>query len=283
MMNAAQLRDLETFVETDAYRTIRTYFDYALRTRQIVRVIGDSGLGKTVALTKLVHETGARMFTVTQTNKSTGGMYQAISTAFNYGRDGQYLRQFETNAKYAVAINPQEDMYEGDPLTSLHGQARILLVDEYQTFEATALRELQEFCRNMQLPLLLCGNSESLADRSKLSRQAIEQLRQRMLMCAVIGKPSNRDCRDIGVSFNVEGVETYEALTAYGMRTSLRELVDLLQKATVITGGEGSIKRATLEAALLHYGGESALKLLSPPRANVRTLGDNAKRLTKTA
>lgn len=104
-----------------------------------------------------------------------------------------------------------------------------------------------------------------------------------MLMCAVIGKPSRSDCRDIGVSFNVEGIETYEALTAFGMSTSLRELVDLLQKAEVITGGEGSIKYTTLEAALLHYGGESALKLLSPPPANLRHVGGNAKRLTKTA
>lgn len=278
-------RELAHFVETDAFSVIKTWFDYALATGKAVRVFGDPGLGKTVSLLKLVENTGARMMTVTQRSKSTMGMYDAIIRSFGEIPDCQYLRQFIDRAERIVGIPPHKTE-AFDPVDFKNygwNPARLLIVDEYQTLEPTALRDLLEFSWNTQLPLFLSGNSESLADRSKQSRQAQEQLNQRLLWSFKIGKPSYRDCRNIGIEFNVEGADAYEAVAAFGMRKSLRELVVLLEKAMLFMGDSGSIKLPTLEMTLLANGGEQALKLLKPIRSGEQAQGNPARRTVKSA
>jgi DNA transposition AAA+ family ATPase len=281
MISTAQELELKKFVETDTYRKVKQAISYAVSLKKPVLVYGEPGLGKTVALLRIAAETGARLMTITQRSKGTRGMYEGIVRSFGYAPSGQYLHHLIDEAQRVAKLNDFLLDYTPEYLKS-----RLLMVDEYQTLEPTALRELLEFCMNMQLPLLLCGNAESLAYRAKESRQAIEQLRQRIFMRIEVGKPSARDCRDIGISFNVEGVDTYAALTNFGRNTSLRELVDLLQKANVILGGSGSIKLPTLETALHTYGGEKSLHLLSNSAANVAELDEitgNRKRIVKTA
>jgi len=79
-----------------------------------------------------------------------------------------------------------------------------------------------------------------------------------------LGKPLPEDCRDIAVEFNVEGKDAYAALETFGCQTSLRDLVRVLEIATVVTGGAGSIQlRHIQQATLKKYGDPSALKLLT--------------------
>jgi DNA transposition AAA+ family ATPase len=285
------ISELKNFVETGAYRTIKEAFEMALAVRSPVLVYGNPGVGKTVSLLKLAHHTGARLLTITQVSKTPRGMYEGVIEAFGKFNNGQYLRQIAEVACRAVAINRQEHFdYGFDPDISLEGKSRILMIDEYQILEAPALRELLEFCKVNKLPLLLCGNTEALANRTRESRQAMEQLRQRLLMRREIGKPSAADCRNLGMIFNVHfetgNTRAFDAIEAYGTQTSLRELAYLLQQAAILTGGTGSIRVPQLEAALMVFGGEKSLHLLSPSADRLASIGEETgsrKRIAKAA
>ena len=287
MNQTSQPFQLENFVETETYRKVKEAADNAILFRRPALVYGKAGLGKTVALMKIAAETGAKMFEVNATNKGVGAMLKSFIRAFGgYPRGratGDLLEECEYLAREDT-ITARDGW--GGMSAEQYRQSRLLLVDEYQTFEPNALRLLLGICFDMQLPLLVCGNSERLARNSREAKLAMEQLRQRLLLRFEVGKPSYRDCRDIGIHFNVEGKEAYEAIAAFGCQTSLRELVDLLQKAANVNGGEGGIKRHSLETALLAYGGEKLLPLLSPKAAHLAESGGetgNPKRIAKIA
>ena len=265
---------LRHFVETETYRTVKEAADHTILLRRPALVYGEASLGKSVALLKIATETGAKMFEVNATNKGVGAMLKSFIRAFDgYPRGratGDLLEECEYLAKEDTLT--ARDGW-GSMSAAQYRQSRLLLVDEYQNLEPLALRLLLGICIKMELPLLLCGNSERLASHSRDAKLAMAQLSERMLLHFHVGPPSARDCRDIGIHFNVEGKEAYESIAAFGCQTNLRRLVDLLQKAAVNTGGNGGIKRINLENALLTYGGEKLLHLLSPKAAHLAELG----------
>jgi AAA domain len=287
MNDGAQDFQLKNFVETETYRRVKEAAAHAVLVPSAVLVYGKAGLGKTVALHKIAAETGAALFEVDFTNKGPSAMMESVILAFGYSPHGRTTRDLLYQCKRIArpdSLALQSGLGELSP--DQYRQSRLLLVDEYQNFEPNALRLLLGLCFEMQLPLLVCGNSETLASRSRDAKLAIEQLRHRMLMRFEVGKPLATDCRNIGILFNVEGKEAYEAIVAYGCRTSLRELVDLLRKATFMTGGEGSIKRHSLEMALITYSGEKSLPLLLPSSAHLASIGEDPaspKRIAKVA
>ncbi len=85
-----------------------------------------------------------------------------------------------------------------------------------------------------------------------------------------IPPPSADDCKSVGVEYDVEGKDAYDALVCYGARSSLRDLFRLLDHAKASRLGGGSIRKKHLELAvmLLHGGDEKsnreAKKLLAP-------------------
>jgi DNA transposition AAA+ family ATPase len=287
MNQSAQASQLENFVETETYRKVKDAVLHAVSLQRAVLVFGKAGLGKTVSLLKIASETGAPMFEVDDTNKGTGAMLESFITAFGYSPHGRTTRDLLYQCKKVAALDSFALLYGSRGLSpDQYRQSRLLLVDEYQNLQPVALRLLLGLCLEAQLPLLVCGNSETLASRSREAKLAVEQLRHRLLLRFEVGKPSYRDCRDIGILFNVEGKEAYAAISAFGSRTSLRELVDMLQKAAIMTGGEGSIKHHTIESALLAYGGQKFLPLLSPTAAHVAEISEETgspKRIAKTA
>jgi AAA domain len=287
MTPAAQASELKNFVETETYRRVKDAAFHAVFMQRSVLVYGKAGLGKTVSLLKIASETGARLFEVNDTNKGTGAMLESFILAFGHEPRERATRDLLYSCKHYARVDSYALENEWNDLTpDQYRQKRLLLVDEYQNLEPRALRVLLGLCQEMQLPLLVCGNSETLASRSREAKLATEQLRQRLSLRFEVGKPTYRDCREIGLLFNVEGKEAYAAISAYGCRTSLRELVDLLQKAAIITGGIGGIRHQSLETALIAYGGEKSLPLLSPNAAHLAELSEETgspKRIAKTA
>jgi AAA domain len=287
MNSDAQAFELKHFVETETYRRVKDAVSHAISLQRPVLVFGKAGLGKTVALQKIAAETGAHMFEVDATNKGVGAMLQSFIRAFGYEPRGRATRDLLYECKHFARKRDSIIEFECDEVSAdEYRQQRLLLVDEYQNLEPLALRQLLGICIDVELPLVVCGNSETLASRSREAKLAMEQLRQRLLMRFEVGKPCYRDCRDIGLHFNVEGNQAYAAITAFGCQTSLRELVDLLQKADLNTGGEGGVKHINLENALLKFGGEKLLPLLSPKAAHLAEASGETgsrKRIAKVA
>ena len=247
------------FVEITAVRIIRTAIDRAMAWQYPSRVISRPGMGKTTALRHFERELGAVYCMVKAQHKDTGGMYLLLLEAYGLYRQGKTARD-DANQVYRE-LTRSEFVGEGWQVVQ---HKRPLLVDEYQTLEATALRELLNIVEECRIPLVLCGNGERLAKERKADRAALEQVWNRVRPTYRIDVPDADDCRAIAIEFNVEfDHATYAALAAYGDSTSVRDLACLLGEARAVAD-VGVITLHHIETAVLTiYGTRDALKLLS--------------------
>ncbi|RWG76582.1 MAG: hypothetical protein EOQ70_33205, partial [Mesorhizobium sp.] len=85
------------------------------------------------------------------------------------------------------------------------------MVDEYQNFTPTVLRELLHLQERCGFALLLAGNTHRLAG-TRRDTHAVDQIESRIGMRFEIGQPTREDCVRIGAEHNVEGADAYEAI-----------------------------------------------------------------------
>lgn len=234
------------YVETRAARQLRAALGTAVQLGCPVLAVGDAGLGKTVALKRIAAETGAAYCEVAQHTKNIKPMFQLLHDAFGIYQTSKFV--------YDLALALKRQIGSKTPL----------IVDEYQNFAPTVLRELLHIQEHCGFPLLLVGNRERLAG-GRRDAGALDQIASRLPYTVAVGKPTRDDCVNIGVEYNVEGRDAYEALANYGQGTSLRSLCFLLDMCAAATGGRGSIALRHIETALgnMTPAGRDALKLLS--------------------
>jgi DNA transposition AAA+ family ATPase len=243
------------FVEINAVRVIRAAMDRALKWPYPARVISKPGMGKTTALLHFAQEFEAVYCTVQARYKDTAGVYLMLMAAYELVPDKESARD---HARQLYSELPQLDYACCCPL----------VVDEYQTLEATALRELLNIVAECKIPLVLVGNGERLAKERKDERPALEQIWNRVRPTYRIDPPDFEDCRAFAIEFDVECKQpTYAALAAYGVKTSVRDLVCLLQEAREVRGA-GVITLEDIRTAVLTiHGRRDALKLLQSDQA----------------
>jgi DNA transposition AAA+ family ATPase len=151
-------------------------------------------------------------------------------------------------------------------LSARYGPTRPLLVDEYQNFTPTVLRELLHLQERCGFALLLAGNTHRLAG-TRRDAHAVDQIESRIGMRFEIGQPTREDCVRIGAEYNVEGADAYEAIVLYGENTSLRALCYLLQNCAAAANGVGNIRLPRIETMLrIMSCGSDALRLLRERR-----------------
>lgn len=234
------------YVETRTALLLRAALGTAVQLSCPVLAVGDAGLGKTVALRRIASETRAAYCEVAQHTKNIKPMFQLLHEAFGLFQSSKFVYDLAQACKRNI------------------GPERPLIVDEYQNFAPTVLRELLHIQEQCGFPLLLVGNRERLAG-GRRDAGALDQIESRLPYRVAVGKPTRDDCVSIGVEYNVEGRDAYEALAAYGQRTSLRALCFLLDMCAAATGGRGGIALRHIETALGNMTpiGRDALKLLS--------------------
>lgn len=171
------------FVETRATLTVRAGFDTAVKMRYPVLAVGKAGLGKTVALNWIAAQSGAAYCEVAQHTKAIRPMFLMLHDAYGVQKDSKHT--------YDLAKDCMNFLGAG------YGPTRPLLVDEYQNFTPTVLRELLHLQERCGFALLLAGNTHRLAG-TRRDIHAMDQIESRIGMRFEIGQPTREDCVRIG-------------------------------------------------------------------------------------
>ncbi len=231
-----------SIVDTDTVLMARNVASIALEFRCSAHLIGRAGTGKSSALWHVANQMGGSYCEVSQASKNTKGLFELVLDSIGHRSGKKYLNDIAEDAYFH--FQPRETWGDG----KWEYQPRLLVVDEVQTLEAPAFRELLRLQEKCQIALIIAGNAERLAGRAK-DAATWEQIESRISIQRNLPGPSRRDCDLIGGAFNVEGADAYQALANFGTRTNLRDLTKLLEFAAKLTGGTG-IRRKHLEDAL---------------------------------
>lgn len=245
------------FVETSAAREIEDAVRKAISWEYPCLITGDPGTGKTTALKHFALKYDALYVEIDEGTNNPGGLCKMLVDRLLGFRQG---RTIYDDINQLVSRDFRRGLSRED-------RPKPLFVDEQQTFQATALRELLRICERCDIPLVLAGNRERLAKHKKSDLVALDQIKSRIGWRVHIGAPTPADCTLIATAYNVEGLEAYHAIAAFGRKTNLRELVRLLKEAKSMASGAGISLRHIETAALAIFGGRDALRLLLPDQA----------------
>ncbi|MCL7998269.1 ATP-binding protein [Brucella sp. 21LCYQ03] len=248
----------EQFADISAVKRARDGIVYAMNFGESVQIVSPAGYGKTTALHYLAEEFGGIYCQVGQAHKSVPDMYRLLLSAFNIYYDSNNY----TRALYDTLV---ERLSRDISYHEVRNKRLLLIVDEVQTLEATAQRELLNIQETCNLALVISGNGERLT--SKVDRGAWDQIDSRMGMRIKLPGLSKQDCIDIGSAFGVEGMDTYEAISNYGRRTNARYLGRLLREAKALAAGTAAIQLHHIQGVMKAKGRLDDLRLLKPEPA----------------
>ncbi|MGV8936990.1 MAG: AAA family ATPase [Allorhizobium sp.] len=234
-----------SIVETETTRISREAAQYSLDLRFPVHLIGRPGTGKSSALWHISQEMGGSYCEISGPSKTMKGMFESLLRSLGRRIDSKYLADIADEVYRA--FEPRQQYVED--IGGWRFLPRLLVVDEVQTLEATAFRELLRVQEKCSLGLVLAGNEERLAG-DKRDAATWAQIESRIAMQRHLPGPGTRDCELIGATYNVEGRDAYAVLSSYGVATNFRDLVQLLETAKRLTGGTAGIRREHLEGSL---------------------------------
>lgn len=235
--------DRQHFAEIGSVRRIREGVAFSQNFGLPTRIISKAGYGKTTALFYIAKDLGGAYCLAGHAHKTVPDMYRMLLSAFGFGVAKNYTRDLFDDLIWKLKPSEWEREYgEKKP-------RKLLIVDEVQTLEATAQRELLNIQETCDLALVICGNGERLA-KTKIDRAAWEQIDSRIGMEISLPKLTRHDCELIGSSYGLEGMDAYEAIGNYGTQMTARHLGQLLDSAKRLIRTGGTIKLQHIEAVL---------------------------------
>lgn len=237
-----KLPDSKYFVEIGSVARIREGIRYAFDMGEPVRITSQAGYGKTTALFYLARELGGSYCQIGQAHKSTPDMYRALLAACEIIHDRNYARDL-----FSLIIDRLGP--DSSYTLSEKNKRRLVIIDEIQTLEAAALRELLNIQETCDLALIMSGNGERIA-KSKIDQAAWKQIDSRVGMEIALPGLSRRDCDLMGAAYGVEGIDAYSAIANYGTKTTARMLGRLLESARRLTAGTGGIRLSHIEITI---------------------------------
>lgn len=242
----------EKFAETKAVQMARKAIEYAMISSYPAYIVSEPGRGKTTALFHLSKEFDGAYIEIGAQQKSIGGMYRGIAAAIGayfggYDREtlDSVLRQFDRRARYCGAHKD------------------LLVVDEFQTLEDTAKRELLRIHETAGFALVISGNAGRLGNDRRASARELEQVQSRIGLTIPLPGLDADDCDLIAEAYGVAGADAMQAVRNLGTKTNARELGRALQLAHHMTGGVAPIQITHIRNAVFSLKGkQSALKVL---------------------
>lgn len=236
------------FVDIATARTVRDAIEMAFSLQQPMSVVGPSGTGKTAALLHFSGIYGATYCECTDFNKSTIGVARLLIEAYG----------FRTDAKHSADL--WSVLY-----SRLHPDFGPLFVDEWQTLEPAAQREVLRLTEKRGVPLIVSGNGESL--RNRRNRGALEQISTRLSTVFQTHPLTRDDTISICLDWNVEGAAERELVWCMAQAMPFRELNVRLVAARADRGEAGSIRLANLAAAINAIDAPTRARLLLKGKA----------------
>ncbi|WP_275783565.1 AAA family ATPase [Pararhizobium gei] len=239
------------FVETSIYKRVKSAVDYTLTVKYPSVIRGPAGLGKTTALNKLHwNDPNAVLISASGMQKHLLQMMRLIADAMNIHVFGRTSYEVYSAITTGIRERASEGTY--------------LFIDEAHRMNLDTLREIFDLWENYGLPIILCGNNE-VAKKTRTRASTFDQISSRIGKEVSLTVMEPHDFVLFGIERGVEGIEAFDALTSYGMRTSMREAAQLLDAARLIVGGSGSIKVGQIKAAAEYsFGSKKARQMLSP-------------------
>ena len=110
--------------------------------------------------------------------------------------------------------------------------------------------------------MVIAGNPELLR-RTRVKSGAFDQISSRCAKQVTLRKPLPDDLNILAADFDVTGKEARDAAIAYGLNTSIRELVTLLEAARGVAG-RAPVHLSELRMAAKFSKGDRGLSLLKP-------------------
>lgn len=224
--------DRPRFVETEVSRLIFDVIEDARENRICAAVVGNPGVGKTMALEAYSERhLGARLVTAT-----------AVIA-------GSLLALFK-HVSYELGVYPEKGLYDlQQRLFACDLSGAILLIDEAQNLSLKALRELLYLWEKAGLPIVFCGNAEVLK-RVNVDFGAFAQISRRVPRREEIKGILDADADAITNTFGVEGLDCYAIMRKIGARFHADGVVQLLSRARKISASDKVIKLHDIYDAL---------------------------------
>lgn len=243
----------DVFVEIKAVSRARDAIHFAMLMPYPSRIISPPGLGKSTALRHLAKEFDGIYLEIGATDKDVGGMYLSLLAALG----AFYFGNSKRGALESLALAL------GSAARHVGGNKKLVMVDEFQTLEDTAKRELLRIQEEFGIALVLSGNPERLADGRRGPSRAIRQVEDRIGLNVELPVLDDQDCDLIASAYGVSGDDAMSAARALGGKTNARELCRALQYARLTIPEGASVRLAHIKNAVMSLKGKtSAVGLL---------------------
>lgn len=224
--------DKPRFVETEVSRLIFDVIDDARENRMCAAIVGNPGVGKTMALEEYgQRHRSAQLVTATA----------VIS--------GSMLALFK-HVSYAFGVYPEKGLYDlQQRLFGCDLSSCALLIDEAQNLPLKSLRELLYLWEKCGLPIVFCGNAEVLK-RVNVDFGAFAQISRRVPRREQINGILDADADAITNTFGVEGLDCYAVMRKIGAKFHADGVVQVLTRARRIAAQRSAIRLPDIHDAL---------------------------------
>ena len=241
----------EGVVRTSVYQRVEAAVEYTLALRHPSIIRGPAGIGKTTALADLcAKDANAALISASGMQKHVMQMMRLIADALGIWQHGR--TSYEVYASIVQGV-PEEA-----------AKGKYLIVDEAHRLNLDTIREIFDLWEHCGLPIVLCGNNE-VAKKTRVHAATFDQISSRIGKEVSLSRNEPNDFVMLGIERNVEGKPAYEALTNYGLKTSMREAAQLLDAARLLVGPNGSIQLQHIQETADHiFGSKRGRTLLSP-------------------
>lgn len=222
------------FVETSVSRNIWRVCDFARADYTIAMISSETSMGKTVAIKEYCKKNPAAIYI--HASPWTNTQFQIMHAIWSaLGFRGK--KQYSAYQRCAEVVKS---------LTTPGATSRIIIIDDahflrYEVFETLrSLHDDTETADHLGVPIVLAGTTrlDSIVSVSGDSHQLYEQIRARVGLHKIIGKPSREDvqiiagaCAPAGATFDAKAREfLYAEALGLGAFRRVRQIVSKLHR-----------------------------------------------------